>query len=268
MNMVFSLAAIALYLVAAGQVLRHSPAATGQAGWRGALLFPSLGALLLHAGLLYQSLHTGSGINLGFFNSASLISWVVALLLLLSLRSKSLESLVLVFFPLAALAVLASWLFPGARVIGEHLGLGVRLHIVTSLFAYSLLLLAALQAVFLALQEHRLRHKRPGLVMRRLPPLQVMEQILFQMLGGGFLLLTFSLLSGVLFLEDIFAQHLVHKTFLSLTAWGIFALLLWGRWRYGWRGRTAVRWTLLGFSVLMLAYFGSKLVLELILGRV
>jgi ABC-type uncharacterized transport system permease subunit len=54
---------------------------------------------------------------------------------------------------------------------------------------------------------------------------------------------------------------------LSLIAWAVFATLLWGHWKFGWRGRTAIRWTLGGFVFLMLAYFGSKMVLELMLGR-
>jgi len=87
------------------------------------------------------------------------------------------------------------------------------------------------------------------------------------MIGVGFALLTLALVTGVLFLQDIFAQHLVHKTVLSIMAWCVFALLLWGRWRFGWRGRVAIRWTVGGFVFLMLAYFGSKLVLELILKR-
>ena len=71
----------------------------------------------------------------------------------------------------------------------------------------------------------------------------------------------------MLFINDIFAQHLVHKTILSIVTWLVFALLLWGRWRYGWRGSLAVRLTLAGIVLLLLAYFGSKLVLEVILGR-
>ena len=94
-----------------------------------------------------------------------------------------------------------------------------------------------------------------------------MESLLFQMIAIGFAILSLALLSGVLFLEDIFAQHLVHKTVLSLAAWLVFAVLLWGRFRFGWRGRTAIRWTLGGFAVLLLAYFGSKFVLELVLMR-
>jgi ABC-type uncharacterized transport system permease subunit len=90
---------------------------------------------------------------------------------------------------------------------------------------------------------------------------------MFQMIRIGFVLLSLALFTGVLFLEDIFAQHLVHKTVLSIVAWLVFATLLWGRWRFGWRGQVAIRWTVGGFVFLMLAYFGSKLVLELILNR-
>jgi len=94
-----------------------------------------------------------------------------------------------------------------------------------------------------------------------------MESLLFQMLGTGLFFLTISLVSGFIFIEDLFAQHLVHKTVLSIIAWIIFSGLLIGRLRYGWRGKTAVRWTLTGFILLLLAYFGSKLVLELILKK-
>ena len=104
-------------------------------------------------------------------------------------------------------------------------------------------------------------------VVRSLPSLQSMETLMFQLLGAGLVLLTVSLVTGFVFLENLFAQHLAHKTILSLLAWLLFAVLLVGRSRYGWRGQTAIRWTLSGFAALMLAYFGSKLVLELILNR-
>ena len=63
------------------------------------------------------------------------------------------------------------------------------------------------------------------------------------------------------------AQHLVHKTVLSVASWAVFLMLLWGHWRYGWRGRTALRWTWTGYAVLLTAYFGSKFVLETLLGQ-
>jgi ABC-type uncharacterized transport system permease subunit len=94
-----------------------------------------------------------------------------------------------------------------------------------------------------------------------------MEFLLFQLIGAGFVLLSISLVSGFLFLENMFAQHLAHKTVLAILAWMVFAVLLIGRLRHGWRGQTAIRWTLGGFLSLMLAYFGSKMVLEWILDR-
>jgi len=147
------------------------------------------------------------------------------------------------------------------------MGFGVQLHIFYSILAYSILSISALQSIFLAIQDYQLHHKHPGWALQMLPPLQVMETLLVQMIGIGVILLTASLISGFIFLENIFAQHLVHKTVLSLFAWLIFVALLWGRWQYGWRGKTLVRWNLSGFFILMLAYFGSKLVLELVLKR-
>jgi ABC-type uncharacterized transport system permease subunit len=140
-------------------------------------------------------------------------------------------------------------------------------HILTSVIAFSLLNIAALQAVLLAIQDQQLKSHPPKHFIQSLPPLQTMETLLFQMLGTGLFFLTISLISGFIFIEDLFAQHLVHKTVLSIVAWIIFSCLLIGRMRYGWRGQTAIRWTLTGFILLLLAYFGSKLVLEIILHR-
>jgi len=123
------------------------------------------------------------------------------------------------------------------------------------------------QAVLLAIQDHQLHNRHPGGFVRSLPPLQTMEVLLFEMIGAGFLLLTLALISGIVYLDNMFAQHLAHKTILSIAAWLVFGTLLWGRFRYGWRGRTALIWTLSGFVVLMLAYFGSKAVIELILSK-
>jgi ABC-type uncharacterized transport system permease subunit len=103
--------------------------------------------------------------------------------------------------------------------------------------------------------------------MRAFPPLTLLEGLLFRLIGAGFALLTLALLSGVVFVEDLFAQHLVHKTVLSLLAWATFGALLFGRLRHGWRGRRAVQLTLAAMTLLGLAFFGSKFVLELILER-
>jgi len=234
---------------------------------RQTILVLSLIAIILHALVLRQTMVMSEGLNLGIFNTASLVSWVIALLLVLKLTSKPIESLIAVLFPFAALSIGLALYFQSDYMLIKNIPLGVQVHIFYSILAYSVLTISALQAIFLAIQDYQLRHKRLGFVMRKLPPLQLMETLLFQMISLGMLFLTLSLISGFVFIEDIFAQHLVHKTTLSIAAWWLFAILLWGRWQYGWRGRMAIRWHLLGFFILMLAYFGSKLVLELVLQR-
>ncbi len=262
----FSVAAIAFYALATSQIclLRSQRARFCD---RRTFITLTVLAAMAHASALYGLLVAPMGINLGFFNAAALISWVLVILLLAALTSKPLDSLAVVLLPLAAVCLLFAAYFPSHRILSSATKLGVQAHILTSLLAYSLFTLAALQAVFLAVQEYQIRNRHPGLIMRVLPPLQVMEELLLQMLTGGFILLSLGLISGAMFLENILAQHLVHKTVLSVLAWLVFAIVLWGRHRYGWRGRMLIHWTLAGFITLMLAYFGSKLVLELILHK-
>ena len=96
--------------------------------------------------------------------------------------------------------------------------------------------------------------------------MQTMESLLFNLVAAGFVLLTLALTTGIVFIDDFFAQHLAHKTVFSILAWLIYAVLLWGRFKLGWRGKIATVWTLLGFLALMLAFWGSKFVLEVLLG--
>ena len=164
--------------------------------------------------------------------------------------------------PITALTVFSTTLYePPANSIG----LEIQSHIFFSVTAYGLLGLAALQAMLVSVQIYQLHHHRPGGFIRALPPLNMMENILFTMLSVGFILLSLSLASGFAFLEDMFAQHLVHKTILTLGAWLLFGILLFGRWQYGWRGKRAVNWTFLAFALLILGYFGSKFVIEILL---
>jgi ABC-type uncharacterized transport system permease subunit len=184
---------------------------------------------------------------------------------MLSSLSKPVENLGIVLLPLAMLAIVFEIRFNAAHFLPAHVGWALRIHVLISLLAYSLLSMASVQAILLAIQDHHLRHRHPGGFIRALPPLQTMEALLFEMIGAGFVLLTLALISGFAFLQDMFAQHLVHKTLLSILAWLVFGSLLWGRFRFGWRGQKALIWTLVGFVVLMLAYFGSKFVIELVL---
>ena len=227
-------------------------------------LGPALLAMLLQAVVLNQLILLPEGLNLGFFTSLSLIFWLISIQILLASLFRRIESLGIVIFPLGGLLTsIASLQFYDHLIITDNEA--VKGHILVSVIAYSLITLGACQAGLLAWQDRSIRHHHPGGFIRFLPPLHDMETLMFQFLGFGFLCLSGSLLSGFIYLEDIFAQSLVHKTVLSIVGWVILGVLLFGRLRFGWRGKTAVRWTLSAFAFLMLAYFGSKLVLEFIL---
>jgi len=232
---------------------------------RGLALASGFAAVALHAWALYPQLVTAEGLDLAFFNAVSLIGVITALILLLAALQRPLENLGVAVFPFAGLTLALMYAYAGASHLRTPGNWQLDLHILMSILAYSVLAIAAVQAVLLAVQDHQLHARRPGGLVRALPPLAVMESLLFQLIGIGFVLLSVALVTGIFFLEDIFAQHLVHKTILSFLAWFVFAVLLWGRWRFGWRGRKAIRWTLIGYVFLMLAYLGTKLVLELVL---
>ncbi len=223
-----------------------------------------IAGVALHTLAVYLVLHTGNGIQLGLFPVSSLVAWMVAALVLMSCLRKPLANLLVAVFPIAAVAVILAQLIPVTSAAKPYDG-GVISHILTSILAYSILAIATLQAFLLAAQEYQLKHHHTRGIVQSLPPLQLMESLLFEMIWAGLLLLTASLITGVIFVEDIFAQHLVHKTVLSIAAWIVYAVLLWGRHQQGWRGRYAIRWTLGGFAFLVLAYFGSKFAVELIL---
>ena len=205
--------------------------------------------------------------NFSFFNAAALVALCIVLILLFAALDKPVEKLGLAIFPTAALLLAIDLVFPEKNHPLSVHNWQMNLHIMTSIVAFSLLNLAALQAILLAVQEQQLRRHQPKRFMLALPPLQAMETLLFQMIAAGIFFLTVSLASGFMFVENLFAQHLVHKTVLSIFAWFIFSGLLVGRLRYGWRGSIAIKWTLIGFILLLLAYFGSKMVIELILKR-
>lgn len=230
-----------------------------------AMLAAGLG-VVLHAAALHGAIHRPGGLDLGVVNMFSVMAWQIGLLTFASSIRPGTANLGIGLYPLVGAAVLVLPLGRSTEAVLQQLSWQLEAHILLSVLAYGLLALAAFQAILLAIQDYRLRHHRPGGLLRALPPLAVMEGLLFQTLVAGFALLSLALFSGLIFVEDLFAQHLAHKTVLSIFAWLVFAVLLWGRWRFGWRGRTAIRWTLSGFALLVLAYFGSKLVLELIKG--
>lgn len=227
---------------------RH-PGVLGRAG--------VLCALIGHTVLLYWAVETGSGQNLPLVNIFSLLTWSMGWVVFSMPSRYSAENIGIVLSPLSALAVCLPLFFPQQAVLQTLAHPGVLGHILLSLLAASLLGLGALQAVLVALQHARLSRHAP--VWQVLPPLLTMEALLFRLLWAGFFLLTASLVTGMLFVENFFVPQLFSKTFFSFLAWALLGALLWGRAAYGWRGAVATRSTFAGVLLLWLAYFGSKL---------
>jgi ABC-type uncharacterized transport system permease subunit len=240
----------------------------GGAGWEHALL---LVALIFHGVALGTDISPGGGADLrfGFAMALSVMTWLAVVLYWIESFYARMEGLQMLGLPLAATCVLVPWLLPGQHVLANAGSLTFRVHLLMAMLAYSLFTLAALHAILMAVAERHLHRGRLTPLFAGLPPLLTMESLLFRLIHIAFGLLTLTLISGAAFSELIFGKALQfnHKTVFAVLSWLIFAALLFGRHRYGWRGRIALHWTLTGFAVLLLAYVGSRFVLEVILGR-
>lgn len=259
-----------LYLASGLMLLRKQLAAAPDgpmpAGVGPALLIGAAG-LALHSLVLGGLVTLRGGPDVSMGGVLSLVAWLVAVFALLAGLKARFVGLAAVLLPAAGIAALAVLLPDPGTGRATAPDWGLHAHVSLSILAYSLLSLGAGLAILFLFRERTLRRRQLTAWTRILPPLESLETALFTALVAGFSLLTLALFSGLMFLQDIFAQHLLHKTVLSLVAWGVFAVLLFGRFRLGWRGRQAVHWVLAGYGLLALSYFGSRFVLEFILGR-
>jgi len=234
---------------------------------RTAMLMVASLALCLHSVNVYFALFADNAVRLDLFNIATLFGWVLAMIATSSVLRRPVETLAAFSYGISALALLLSLLFTTPHTPNTTLSVGVYAHILLSIVAYCVIAMAMVQATILAVQDRQLKRKHTHDMIHLLPPLQTMESLLFEWLALGMALLTAAMAVGFVYVGDFWAQHLIHKTVLSIAAWGVFFILLTGRYFLGWRGSVAIRWTLAGFVMLMLAYFGSKLVLEVLLQR-
>jgi len=274
------MSAILLYLAAAAL---YAGLATHfwRTRWRGAALAqPMTGlsqkerailllTLILHGITLSREIFAAGAMHFGFSEALSLMLWLAIALYWVESFYARMEGLQMLGFPLAAVCVVLPALIPSQHVLVNADSLAFRAHFLTAMLAYSLFTLAALHALLMAVAERHLHRGHLSPFLAGLPPLLTMEKLLFRLIHIAFLLLTLTLLSGILFSETLFGKALSfdHKTVFAFISWLIFAALLLGRHLRGWRGRHALRWTLAGFIALLLAYVGSRFVLEVILGR-
>ena len=258
--------------VASAEASESSPAPAANSDAGSLVLLAGVAA---HAVALYAGIGTDTGFRFGFAQALSATFWVGTAMLWFEGLSVRVEALRAIVLPIAALTSLLPLVFPGSDFSSEAVRPLFLPHLLAGTLAYGILMLAALHATLMTAAERALHG--PGsdaasLFARwldRLPPLLVLERILFRFIAVGFVLLTLTALSGILFSEEIFGRplRLDHKTVFTLISWALFGVLLIGRRLRGWRGRTALRLTLAGFAVLLLAYVGTRFVLEVILQR-
>jgi ABC-type uncharacterized transport system permease subunit len=226
----------------------------------------SLASIVAHSDAIVHMMRINGSFSIGILEAISLLAWtlgVLACLISIERQNRVLGAILLASAAIGAAATDAGHGYVESVVPGWEL----TAHILLSMGAAALLFAAAVTALLLVFLDRRLRTRRIADLPSVLPPLDALEKVMFRLIGAGFVLLTLSLFTGFVFVTNLFAQHLIQKTLLSVMAWTIFGVLLIGRIRFGWRGRTALGWTLGGFGVLALAYFGAKFVLEDVLGR-
>jgi ABC-type uncharacterized transport system permease subunit len=240
-----------------------SPQAQALSTWVPAL------ALAGHAVLLIHAVFTPSGLDLSLVNATSAVAGLAALLAWGGSLGGVLPGVSAVTLPVAAIAAPLPALLPNPHRFSFSDEPLAALHIAVALIAYALLIVAALQALVLLGLERRLHRGLPDPAPGSLPPLLTLERFLFRLVDIGYLLLTLTLASGAIFSDELFGKpfRFTHKIVFSVLAWLVFGALLIGRHRYGWRGRRALVLVLTGTGLLVLAYLGSKFVLEVILGR-
>lgn len=222
---------------------------------------------LVHGYSLCRAIILDNSLALNSTEVASLISWIIALMTLVKAWNRPRFSVIAALL-LLCVGIAAALTNEGARIFStSQSGWELNAHILIAVLAYALVTVGASLSVAFYILDHRLRHYQPLGWMKSLPSIDALETSIFQSITAGFALLTLTLFSGFFFVRDLFAQHLIHKVALSCVAWLVLGILLWGHWRLGWRGRIAARWILSCFVLLGLSYFGSKFVLEVMLGR-
>jgi len=223
-------------------------------------------ALMLHSQELYAEIYQTTGLRLSIAGAASLIGLQLAIIGLLGALEPTLRGMTAGLLLLASAAMIPMGLQP-AEAATTELTWQLRAHILIALFAYGLLAAGAIVAIYALVQDRRLRAGKLSAANHLFAPLETTEKMLFGVAATGCTGLLLAVVSGFMFVENLFAQHLVHKTAFSLLALVLFSVLVAGRVFAGWRGKRAVYLYLWGFAFLCLAYFGSRFVLEEILGR-
>lgn len=224
-------------------------------GFRGLWMIPAVIALILHGNFLFITIDKTQLQNLAWPNLLSVTVWLAGIIVTALSGTKKIQNLVLIIFPLAMVAILAQYWWPGKLMVNTSANLALLVHIILSIFAMAASLVALAQALLLAGQNYLLHRQVNFRWLMLLPPVEAMESLLFNLIIIAFLLLTCTLISALWLLHGTGWAYLLPKAILSLVAWIVFGILLFGRYRLGWRGKIAIKCTLTGFLILVLVYF-------------
>jgi ABC-type uncharacterized transport system permease subunit len=262
------LIAVACYLFGAlglGLSAYRADAHHGRGRRIAAFAIASIG-ILIHAAALVDERRLDPYAVLSLGDTLALVALVIAITAVVMAVQPSRRGMAALLLGIAA--VLEAAFSEGAREfsVGRP-GWELAFHVAMATTAFAFLTIGAALAMAQVVVDRRLRSRKPLGWLKILTPIESIEAGCFQSILAGFSLLTLALVTGAFFIENLFAQHLVHKVVLAIIAWVVFGILLAGRWRMGWRGRKALRWTLAGYVLLGLSYFGSKIVLENVLGK-
>lgn len=219
------------------------------------LLLGSALQTLVCGGLLL----TDAGWAFNAQNAVLLVSWVANIIVLLSRIQMPMVRFVMHL--VAAVAILWIMAWPAETVIKPY-GWQLDLHILLSISAYAVLSVSTVLAVALGIQIKRMKNNVFAAQNMTVNNLLSNEEKLFKLIVTGWLLLTMTLLSGVLFVDGFLTEGMGHKVTFSIMAWVLFALLIFGRLTQGWRGQKAIKLNLLAMALLALGYLGSQIVLD------
>jgi len=228
-------------------------------------LLMGLFAVAAHSAGIWPQVVNPNGINFSIFSAQTLICLIISLIVTLFAIAKPVHNSKLFIFPVTIFSIVLALNSDEGQVVVDKSDTGLLLHAALSVVAYAVFLLAAIQAALLYTQNKQLKHHLTGKLLKALPPLQTTEAILFEMIWVGLILLTLAIFSGAIFVDDLFAQQVAHKTVFTLLSWVLFVVLIAARRIKGWRGLLAAKMTLTGFLFLMLGYFGSSIVIEFVL---
>lgn len=226
-------------------------------------------ALVFHAYWVWSPLLRHGMTVMGFSHALNLIVWLMLTLYCVGGFFYSLRGLQILLYPLAVLALALAAVFPSYGLAGSPAGAALAIHAGSSLLAYSLFGVSALIAALLIRVEGDLRRRRRmSNLVKFMPPLLSVEVVMFDAIWAGFALLTLSIVTGFLQRGAQWggAAALSHKNVFAVLSWLIYASLLWFRVRHSWRGERAAWWVVIGFTSLLLAYLGSRIVLAFIWG--